>query len=141
VIVLINTLIQVIGQCLQVLVGRQKRVTFPLSRIVMSRPDTDTLDSIQSVNLSYIVLAQNMLRENRAAAMFRLGLSAQLADLLNSLTLAQAIRLADSDELICAFRFDDAKALSALTDSPSQNDMARTHAALLLAGMPAHQFA
>ena len=107
----------------------------------MSRPDTDTLDSIQSVNLSYIVLAQNMLRENRATAMFRLGLSAQLADLLNSLTLAQAIRLADSDELLCAFRFDDAKSLSALTESPSQNDMARTHAGEQQRGMPAHQFA
>jgi len=36
--------------------------------------------------------------------MFRLGLSAELADLLAGLTLAQIVKLAASDQLLCFFR-------------------------------------
>ena len=67
----------------------------------------ETLDSIREINLSYIMLAQRMLREDRAIGMFRLGLSAELADLLAGLTLAQIVKLAASDQLLCFFRFND----------------------------------
>ena len=43
---------------------------------------SETLDSIREINLSYIMLAQRMLREDKPIGMFRLGLSSELADLL-----------------------------------------------------------
>ncbi|KND58018.1 Flagellar transcriptional activator FlhD [Candidatus Paraburkholderia schumanniana] len=104
--------------------------------------DRETLESIREINLSYIMLAQRLLREDRAIGMFRLGLSAELADLLSGLTLAQVVKLASSANLLCAFRSNDHTMLSALLVQPAKNaDIAPTHAAILLAGQPAEQFA
>lgn len=58
--------------------------------------NNETLDSIRDINLSYLMLAQRLLRDDREAGMFRLGLSAPLAELLSTLTLAQTTRLATS---------------------------------------------
>jgi flagellar transcriptional activator FlhD len=102
---------------------------------------SETRDSIREINLSYIMLAQRMLREDKAIGMFRLGLSSELADLLTSLSLAQVVKLASSDQLLCFFRFNDHAMLSALTQSPKHTEVAPTHAAILLAGQPAEQFA
>jgi flagellar transcriptional activator FlhD len=102
---------------------------------------SETLDSIREINLSYIMLAQRMLREDKPVGMFRLGLSSELADLLAGLSLAQSVKLASSDQLLCFFRFNDHTMLSALTQSAKNADVATTHAAILLAGQPAEQFA
>lgn len=101
----------------------------------------ETLDSIREINISYLMLAQRMLRDDRAEGMFRLGLSAELADLLAGLSLAQTIKLATSDELLCRFRFNDHGMLHALTATDKHADLSLTHTALLLAGTPAAQFA
>lgn len=61
----------------------------------------ETLDSIREINLSYIMLAQRMLREDQLSGCFDLGLSKELADLLSGLTLAQVVKLAASDQLLC----------------------------------------
>jgi flagellar transcriptional activator FlhD len=99
----------------------------------------DTLDiheGIREINLSYLILTQRILREDRAVGMFRLGLSAEVADLLTSLSLAQIVKLAACDHLLCAFRFNDHMLLSALTQPPKHADIASTHAAILMAGRP-----
>ncbi|PCE29172.1 flagellar transcriptional regulator FlhD [Burkholderia ubonensis] len=102
--------------------------------------NNETLNSIRDINLSYLMLAQRLLHDDREAGMFRLGLSAPLADLLSTLTLAQTTRLAACDQLLCGFRFGDHAMLSALAGSPMHADVAHTHAAILLAGQPAAQF-
>jgi flagellar transcriptional activator FlhD len=96
----------------------------------------DIQESIREVNLSYLVLAQRMLREDRAIAMFRLGLSAEVADILVGLSLAQVVKLASSDHLLCAFRFNDGMLLSALTQPSKHIEVASAHAAILMAGHP-----
>jgi flagellar transcriptional activator FlhD len=101
----------------------------------------ETLESIREINLSYLMLAQRMLSEDRPTGMFRLGLSAKLADLLSGLTLAQTAKLAACDQLLCFFRFNDHAMLGALAVPARQPDVARTHAAVLLASQPAEQFA
>ncbi|WP_175773441.1 flagellar transcriptional regulator FlhD [Paraburkholderia phenazinium] len=101
---------------------------------------TETLDAIREINLSYIVLAQQMLRDDRAVGMFRLGLSSSLADLLAGLSLAQAVRLASSDHILCVFRVSDYTMLSAMTQPVKHPEISPTHAALLLAGQSAAQF-
>src|ERR1700739_4359700 len=102
---------------------------------------SETLESIREVNLSYIMLAQRMLREDKPVGMFRLGLSSELADLLGALSLAQIVRLASSDQLLCFFRFDDHAMLSALTQNNKHADVPPHHRAILLAGQPTGQFA
>jgi flagellar transcriptional activator FlhD len=43
---------------------------------------------IADLNLTYLLLAQKLLREDKASAMLRLGLSAEMADLLIGMSLA-----------------------------------------------------
>ncbi|WP_114812500.1 flagellar transcriptional regulator FlhD [Paraburkholderia kururiensis] len=101
----------------------------------------DALDSIREINLSYLMLAQRLLREDRPAGMFRLGLSEPLADLLSGLSLAQTVKLAACDQLLCFFRFNDHAMLGALTSPEKAAGFAQTHTAVLLSGQPAEQFA
>lgn len=101
----------------------------------------DTLESIREINLSYITLAQRLLREDRPVGMLRLGLSKEVADILANLTLAQAVKFAASNHLLCSFRFNDHAMLSALTKSPYRADIAAEHSAALMAPRQAVQFA
>jgi flagellar transcriptional activator FlhD len=103
--------------------------------------DHETVESIREVNLSYLMLAKHMLREDRAAGMFRLGLSAQVAELLSSLSPAQIVKLAACDQLLCAFRFDDHTMLGSLVAADRPRNVASLHTAVLLAGRPATAFA
>jgi flagellar transcriptional activator FlhD len=96
----------------------------------------DIRESIREVNLSYLMLAQQMLREDRAIGMFRLGLSSEVANLLSGLSLAQVVKVASADHLLCAFRFNDQMLLSALMQPAKQMGIASTHAAILMAGHP-----
>jgi flagellar transcriptional activator FlhD len=97
----------------------------------------ETLESVREINLSYFMLAQRMLREDRAVGTFRLGLSAPIADLLCGLTLEQIVRLANTDQLLCVFRFSDDAMLTALTAPTARANVGVKHAAILLAGQSA----
>lgn len=112
--------------------------TFTEGLKIMS--DGEAQGFIREVNLSYIMLAQRMLREDRLVGMFRLGLSAQSAELLATLTLAQTVKLAASDHVLCQCRFDDHTILSTLTQSGGHVDVAPAHTAILLASQKAAQF-
>ena len=43
------------------------------------------LDEIRDANLSYLVLAQHLIRQDKAEALYRLGLSEEVADVLEGL--------------------------------------------------------
>lgn len=94
------------------------------------------VSEISEVNLSYLLLAQRLLREDKATAMFRMGLSRELADLLGNLSLSQVVKLAASSFLLCRFRFDDHAILSALTHREKDQALQQAHASILLAGQP-----
>lgn len=102
---------------------------------------SDTLELIHEINLTYMMLAQRLLREDKPVGMFRLGLSSEIADLLASLSFAQVARLAASDQILYGFRFNDCAMLSALTQTPRSVEVGSAHAAILLAGQQAQQFA
>ena len=95
------------------------------------------MNEIREANLSYLMLAQSMIREDRAAAMYRLGVSEEVADLLEGLTPAQVVRMAGSTMLLFRFRFDDTMIVDMLSDYGRGKLMAGTHAALLMAAQPA----
>lgn len=74
----------------------------------------ETLESIREINLSYLSLAQRLLRTDRASGMERLGLSVQIADVIADLSGPQLLKLAACSQLVCFFRFNDRAMLSTL---------------------------
>ena len=94
------------------------------------------LAEIREVNLSYLLLAQRLLHEDYSGAMFRLGLSAEVADLVRRLTLSQTVKLASSSSLLCRFRFDESTLLSAVRQDALGGVLQQAHATLLLAAQP-----
>lgn len=77
---------------------------------------TGITSDIQETNLSYLLLAQRLLQENKALAIYTLGLSEQVGDVLSSLTLAQLLKLSRSSQLLLRFRFEDHTIFASLAD-------------------------
>ena len=100
-------------------------------------PSSQLLGEIHEANLTYLMLAQQMLREDRAAAIYRLGLGADAADIIANLSPAQVSRMAASNTLICRFRCDDRTVLELLAGYGKSGRMAPSHATILMSGMPA----
>ncbi|NGM87541.1 flagellar transcriptional regulator FlhD [Parapusillimonas sp. SGNA-6] len=94
--------------------------------------DNSSLNDIQEVNLSYLMLAQRLLRENYSAGMFRLGFDADVADIVLRLSPAQLVKLASSSSLICGFRLNDFELLSALTQDVLGGVLQQAHSTILL---------
>ena len=97
---------------------------------------TDTYNDIKEVNLAYLMLAQNMVRADRETAIFRLGVSEEIADILDRLTPGQVLKMAGSDMLLCNFRFDDALLIDLLANHERDRGIGHVHAAILAAGRP-----
>jgi flagellar transcriptional activator FlhD len=94
----------------------------------------DLMQEIRDINLNYIMLAQHMIRLDKDMAIFRLGISKEIADLLGNLSTAQVMKLAGGSMMLTRFRFDDALILSMLTHDSKPVGLAHSHAAILLAG-------
>lgn len=78
-------------------------------------PNEQLLEEVREVNLAYLVLAQHMIRADKAQALYRLGISEEVAGVIDQLTPAQLMRIAGANQLICRFRFDDDIVWSLLT--------------------------
>jgi flagellar transcriptional activator FlhD len=96
------------------------------------------LAEIREANLSYLMLAQTLIRADRDQALFRLGMSEESATLLATLSPAQIMKIASNNTLLCRMRVDDDLVWSLLTNhgkGASANDgVARLHANILMAG-------
>ncbi len=96
------------------------------------------LSEIRDANLTYLMLAQNLIRSDRAEALFRLGLSEESADLISDLSPGQILKIASGSMLLCRFRVDDDIVWNLLTNhttSKVNNDAtSRLHAGILMAG-------
>jgi len=96
----------------------------------------DISNEVRELNLSYLMLAQQMLQADRAGAMFKLGIGEDIAEIITNLSPAQILRMANNDMLLCRFRFDDALLLNLLGNHSHENTAARMHAAIIAAGKP-----
>ena len=103
------------------------------------------LAEIREANLTYLMLAQNMIRKDRAEAIFRLGVSEEAADLLGMLSTAQLLKIASTNMLLCRFRVDDDLVWNLLTShNVKKVDNATTtqlNASILMAGKFAESMA
>ncbi len=95
--------------------------------------DSALLNDIREVNLSYLMLAQRLLRENLAAGMFRLGFNADVADIVLNLSPAQIVKLAGSNSVLCAFRLNDAQLLASLSHEVLGGVLQQAHSTILMA--------
>jgi len=97
------------------------------------------LAEIRETNLSYLMLAQSLIRQDREQALYRLGINEETAMLLATLSPAQVMKLSGNATLLCRFRMDDDLVWGLLTSShkPSVNEQsAQLHAQILLASQP-----
>ena len=98
---------------------------------------TELTGEIRETNLTYLMLAQQMLREDRESAMYRLGIGADVAEIMEVLTPAQIAKMASSSVLLCRFRCDDRAVFELMTGHgriPATNN---AHAAILMTGQAA----
>ncbi|WP_338848633.1 flagellar transcriptional regulator FlhD [Massilia sp. W12] len=94
----------------------------------------DMMAEIRDANLSYLMLAQQMIRADKASAIFRLGISKDIAELIEGMSNAQILKLAGSNMMLARFRFDDSAILMMLTNYNKDRTLAQSHAAILMAG-------
>jgi len=99
--------------------------------------ETEMMSEIKDANLNYLMLAQQMIRADKATAIFRLGISDDIADLLEGLSNFQILKLSSSNMMLARFRFEDSAILSMLTDYTKDRKLADAHSAILLSGQPA----
>ena len=80
---------------------------------------------------------ERLIRQDKAEAVFRLGLNEEAADILASLSAAQVLKLASRNTLLCSFRVDDNLVWSLLTNHTAKkvgNEATNTlHANILMA--------
>ncbi len=95
------------------------------------------LAEIREANLSYLMLAQSLIRTDREQALFRLGVSEETATLIGTLSPAQMMKVATGNTLLCRFRMDDDLVWNLLTShgkGAANDGMSRLHASILMAG-------
>jgi flagellar transcriptional activator FlhD len=95
------------------------------------------LAEIREANLSYLMLAQSLIRTDRDQALFRLGINEDTAELIGTLTPAQMMKIAGGNTLLCRFRMDDDLVWNLLTShgkGAANDGMNRLHASILMAG-------
>ncbi|KTT27209.1 flagellar transcriptional regulator FlhD [Pseudacidovorax intermedius] len=102
------------------------------------------LSEIKEANLTYLMLAQSLIREDRAQALYRLGISGESADLIAALSPAQLMKIAAGNMLLCTFRADDDMVWSLLTNHnvghrTINEATARLHANIVMSSRIAEQ--
>lgn len=94
--------------------------------------NSEMFREIGDINLAYMLLAQKLVKQDKAAAMFRLGIGDELADLLVTMTLAQIVKLASSNLLLCSFRLED-NPMFAVMGQQKDGALQQAHMSILMA--------
>ncbi len=98
-------------------------------------------ESIRDINLTYLMLAQQMIKADKPAAIFRLGISQDLVEVIDNLSPPQIIKMASSNMLLCRFRFDENLLLNMVVDYSKDRMMSQAHAAILMSAQPVEELA
>ncbi|KML24111.1 transcriptional regulator [Leclercia adecarboxylata] len=99
---------------------------------VTKNPSNEQVQSIHDINLSYLLLAQRLIREDRTAAGFRLGLTEETLDIIKELTLPQLIKLSTTNQLICRLRIDNEAVIDSLTKDSRIEALQKIHTGIIL---------
>jgi flagellar transcriptional activator FlhD len=101
--------------------------------------NTDQLmNEIRETNLAYLLLAQTMVRQDKAQALYRLGISEGVADIIATMSPQQLMRVASQNLMLCQMRFDDEVVWGLMSEHKERNGVdqsaSRLHAKVLMAG-------
>jgi flagellar transcriptional activator FlhD len=107
----------------------------------MNMTTEQMMSEVRELNLSYLMLAQQMIHEDKDTAMFRLGINQDMADIIEQLSPAQIAKMSSFSTLLCRLRFDDRMLLDLLTSHSKDRLMGTSHAMVLMAGKPVEAFA
>jgi len=99
--------------------------------------DKHMLEEIQELNLTYMLLAKQLLSEDREAGMFRLGINGEVADYILSLPARKLARISRTSQFLCAPRIDSVKEFEATIASHRPHHATPAHHAMLLASKAA----
>jgi flagellar transcriptional activator FlhD len=89
---------------------------------------SDLATEIKESNLTYLLLAQQMVIADKDMAIFRLGISRDIADILEVLTPGQILKLSNSNMMLCRIRFDDNMVFGMPANYSKDKTMAQSHA-------------
>lgn len=95
---------------------------------------------IRDANLSYLMVAQQLVRADRVSAIFRLGVDGKIVDLFDDLSPIQMVKLASNNILLARLRLDDASILGMLTNPSKERRLANAHASILMAAQQVEKF-
>ncbi|MBT0729467.1 flagellar transcriptional regulator FlhD [Rosenbergiella nectarea] len=95
--------------------------------------NSDVVKQIYGINLSYLLLAQRMLKEDKYAAFYRLGMEESLAEKIMELSLHELVKLAETNQLICKLRFEKTEVIEKLTQDSRVDDLQQIHTGIMLA--------
>ena len=85
------------------------------------------------MNVANGEISRELVKQDRVAAMFRLGISAELADMLAAMSLAQILKLAASNFLLCSFRLNEHASMSAVVGEGKDTTLQQAHMSILMA--------
>ncbi|WP_426472915.1 flagellar transcriptional regulator FlhD [Escherichia marmotae] len=88
--------------------------------------------AIHDLNLTYLLLAQRLILEDKISAGFRLGLNEATMESLVGLSLPQLIKLSSTGQLICRLRIDSEMLLNCLTRDSRIDALQRIHTGIIL---------
>lgn len=96
----------------------------------------DLLEEIRELNIAYLMLAQQMLRQDRETAMFHLGIGAEVADLLADLSSTKLAKMAACQMVLPVFRFNDERLVKLMLGQGRDEVSVGLHAAIVGGGRP-----
>lgn len=90
------------------------------------------LRNIHEINLSYLLLAQELIKKDKKVAGFRLGVGEDTLDKLAGLSLSELIKLGEINQLICLLRIDDEQIINCLTRESRVDELQQVHTGIVL---------
>lgn len=101
----------------------------------MTTSDINVEAEIQELNLTYLLLAQRLLKEDPPLARFRLKISEEMAELISSLSAKQLAQLARTNQLLFRPCLEEVEHVERIVNNDRDQGLSQTHAALLLASV------
>jgi len=92
----------------------------------------DGLQKIYAFNLSYLLLARQLIQQDVETANFYLGIDKEQMTPLKTLPLPAMVRMASMDQLICQLRFDNETIIRLLTRNSRLEALQGIHAGIIL---------
>ena len=99
--------------------------------------DEDALAEIQELNMTYLLLAKQLLSDDRDAGIFRLGITEDVADYIISLSAKKLAQISRTNQFLCSLRFENVARLEASVSSYRDYLDTPSHPSILLASQAA----